>query len=134
MVVWCSWSNVALPKSATRMLVFFTDFSSQLCQGKAAVRAARGQPGRTGPPSHQYLVLVVESFKLGIHKQDVLWLQVRVGQLVLMENCGGGREQTEPGSLPGSCQGPGQALKGGQGSFPFKIFSSSACLSPKLQR
>lgn len=31
-----------------------------------------------------YLVLIVEGFKLGIHKQDVLWLQVCVGQLILM--------------------------------------------------
>ena len=30
------------------------------------------------------LALIVEGFKLRIHKQDVLWLQVFVGQLVLM--------------------------------------------------
>lgn len=35
-------------------------------------------------PTNKYLVLIVEGFKLRIHKQDVLWLQVCVGQLVLM--------------------------------------------------
>lgn len=74
------------------MLVFFTDFSSQLLRGKEGEPDQNSVPlgnlallwSGASPSSHQYLVFIVERFKLRIHKQDVLWLQVCVGQLVLM--------------------------------------------------
>lgn len=71
------------------MLVFFTDFSSQLCDTRwaayqKAVLWVHTPATGPSPLSQQYLVLVVEGFKLRIHKQDVFWLQVCVGQLILM--------------------------------------------------
>lgn len=58
--------------------------------GQAAVINSRVQTGlfyvcQTSSSSH--LFCVVRDREVWIHKQDVFWLQVSVGEVVVMENC-----------------------------------------------